>query len=64
MKRARVLPFLGKTIIHPGAVEAWFARVDDRLNTGNNGLDAVSKKKPSSAVSGKSSRVEEIRHEQ
>jgi hypothetical protein len=56
MKRVKVVPFLGKVIVHPGALEAWFARVDDEANKlefeaqfGNiTTHEPVSKKLPSS----------------
>jgi hypothetical protein len=59
MKRTHVVPFIGKVIVHPGALEAWFARVDDRVNKlefeaqGSNITthEPVSKKLPSSLVS-------------
>jgi hypothetical protein len=57
MKSARVKPFIGKVIVHPGALEAWFARVDDEANKlefeaqfGNTGThEPVSKESSSTA---------------
>jgi hypothetical protein len=63
MKRARVKPFLGRTIVHPGALEAWFARVDDRANAGNTGThEPVSNEKPSSTFN--QARGVEVTYEQ
>jgi hypothetical protein len=58
MKRARVVPFIGKVIVRPGAIEAWFVRVDDRVNklefeaqrSNITTHEPVNKKLPSSRV--------------
>jgi hypothetical protein len=70
MSRARVVPFLGKTIVHPGALEAWFARVDDEFNDqefeaqfGDTGThEPVSNEKPSSTFN--QARGVEVTYEQ
>lgn len=65
MKRARAsnrpIPRVVSCVIAPGALEHFYGRM---IELGKTGPEPVSKKKPSSAVTGKARGLKEIRHEQ